>query len=82
MSLRLREGLIAKGYACPSGSHIIPVMTGGSREALLKAEELQREGFYLLPVRPPTVPEGTSRIRISLTAFVRAEEVERLVSLL
>ena len=35
--------------------------------------------FYALPVRPPTVPEGTSRIRFSLTAEIREEEVRKLV---
>ncbi|RHF69933.1 8-amino-7-oxononanoate synthase, partial [Bacteroides stercoris] len=39
---------------------------------------LQRHGFYALPVRPPTVPEGTSRIRFSLTADIRQEEIEEL----
>ncbi|HCC51734.1 MAG TPA: 8-amino-7-oxononanoate synthase [Porphyromonadaceae bacterium] len=79
---RLREELVAKGYSCPSSSHIIPLMIGDSRKTVLKAEEMQRKGFYMLPVRPPTVPEGTSRIRISLTASVRMEEIEKLISLL
>ncbi|MDR0699918.1 MAG: 8-amino-7-oxononanoate synthase [Tannerella sp.] len=82
ISYRLREQLAAKGYECPSTSQIIPVMIGDSGSAILKAEDLQRKGFYMLPVRPPTVPEGTSRIRISLTASIRAEEVEHLISLL
>ena len=43
-----------------------------------QVETLQRHGFYLLPVRPPTVPEGTSRIRISLTAALTDEEMEQL----
>ena len=42
-------------------------------ETILKAEDMQRKGFYVLPVRPPTVPEGTSRLRISLTAAVTEE---------
>jgi 8-amino-7-oxononanoate synthase len=82
MSRRLREQLTAKGYECPSTGQIIPVMTGDSGKAILKAEEMQREGFYMLPVRPPTVPEGTSRLRISLTASIRMEEIEHLISLL
>lgn len=82
ISRYLKESLIGKGYACPSTSHILPVMIGDSRATVLKAEEMQRKGFYLLPVRPPTVPEGTSRIRLSLTAAIREEEVEQLVRLL
>ena len=39
---------------------------------------IHRKGFYVLPVRPPTVPEGTSRLRISLTAAVTEEEVDSL----
>jgi 8-amino-7-oxononanoate synthase len=52
---------------------------GPSADTMQKAEELQRKGFYVLPVRPPTVPEGTSRLRFSLTAAVTREEVERLI---
>ncbi len=34
------------------------MIVGASEDTILKAEELQRKGFYALPVRPPTVPEG------------------------
>ena len=56
------------------------MVTGTSSASLLKAEELQRKGFYVLPVRPPTVPEGTSRIRFSLTAAIRMEEISALIN--
>ena len=78
--LRLRETLLAKGYVCPSTSHIIPVMVGDSGEAILRAEEMQRKGFYVLPVRPPTVPEGTSRLRLSLTAALTDDEITGLIT--
>lgn len=68
ISKELKEILVSQGYPCPSTSHIVPMIVGGSDRAVEKAEELQRKGFYALPVRPPTVPEGTSRIRFSLTA--------------
>lgn len=74
----LREALTSRGYTCPSTSHIVPMIIGTSADTLLKAEALQRHGFYALPVRPPTVPEGTSRIRFSLTAEIRKEEIEEL----
>lgn len=76
----LRKTLLAKGYACPSMSHIVPMVIGPSADAVLRAEELQRHGFYALPVRPPTVPEGTSRIRFSLTAEIREEEIKALIN--
>ena len=77
-ALRLRQAVRASGKECPSESHIIPVVAGSSHNAILKAEDMQRKGFYVLPVRPPTVPEGTSRLRISLTAAMSGEETERL----
>lgn len=81
ISKKLKEILESKGYSCPSTSHIIPMITGQSDVTILKAEELQRKGFYVLPVRPPTVPEGTSRIRFSLTAEIKEKEIEELPSL-
>ena len=80
VSSKLKEALEHKGYVCPSNSHIIPMITGESSIAVRKAEELQRKGFYALPVRPPTVPEGTSRIRFSLTAEISEEEIVRLTT--
>lgn len=74
----LRDALIAQGYECPSVSHIVPMIVGSSKDTILRAEYLQRHGFYALPVRPPTVPEGTSRIRFSLTAEIKEEEMEQL----
>ena len=76
----LRDALTARSYACPSTSHIVPLMVGPSADTVLRADQLQRHGFYALPVRPPTVPEGTSRIRFSLTADVRADEIFRLIA--
>lgn len=75
----LREALTEKGYDCPSASYIVPMIVGASSETILRAEELQRHGFYALPVRPPTVPEGTSRIRFSLTAEITEEEIRELI---
>lgn len=76
----LRDALAARSYACPSTSHIVPLMVGPSADTVLRADQLQRHGFYALPVRPPTVPEGTSRIRFSLTAGVREDEILRLIA--
>ena len=56
------------------------MIAGESSSAVRMAEELQRKGFYALPVRPPTIPEGTSRIRFSLTADVTEKEVKRVIA--
>ncbi len=65
-----------------SGSHIIPYIIGDSVRAVQAAKRLQEAGFCLLPVRPPTVPEGRARLRISLTAGITTEEVEALTAAL
>ena len=65
-----------------SASHIVPFIVGESSACKLRAEMLQRHGFYCLPVRPPTVPRGTSRIRFSLTASMQECEVEALIDAL
>ena len=82
ISHKLKETLSAKGYDCPSVSHIVPMVVGASEDTILKAEELQRKGFYALAVRPPTVPEGTSRIRFSLTADITENEIEELIRII
>ncbi|WP_455663793.1 8-amino-7-oxononanoate synthase [Phocaeicola sp.] len=79
ISLLLKEALRERGYDCPSTSHILPMTIGDSGATVLKAEDLQRKGFYALPVRPPTVPEGTSRIRFSLTAAITEDEIKNLI---
>jgi len=82
ISNKLKTALADKGYNCPSVSHIVPMIVGASEDTILKAEEIQRKGFYSLPVRPPTVPEGTSRIRFSLTADITEHEIDQLIKLI
>mgnify|MGYP000659122799 CR=1 FL=1 len=47
-----------------------------------KAQALQAAGFYIMPVRPPTVPQGSSRLRISLIASIEQAELDQLAALL
>ncbi len=78
-SQKVKKALKGKGFTSTSSSHILPVVIGDSKETILKAGEMQRKGFYMLPVRPPTVPEGTSRLRISLTAGITSAELNQLI---
>lgn len=82
ISHMLHRALETKGYTSPSTSHIVPMIVGSSADTIIRAEQLQRHGFYVLPVRPPTVPEGTSRLRFSLTANIRQDEIEKLINCL
>lgn len=63
-------------------SHIIPIICGSNRVALQASEYLLREGFYALPLRSPTVPKGTERLRISLSAAISDMEIDRLINVL
>jgi 8-amino-7-oxononanoate synthase len=54
----------------PSGSHIIPVIIGADQAAVALASALQRKGYDIRAIRPPTVPEDTARLRIALTLNV------------
>jgi 8-amino-7-oxononanoate synthase len=63
------DQLCEKGLTVPgSGSQIIPVIIGGNAQAVAVASSLQAAGFDVRAIRPPTVPEGTARLRISLNA--------------
>jgi 8-amino-7-oxononanoate synthase len=54
----------------PSGSQIVPVIIGADQAAVAVAASLQRRGFDIRAIRPPTVPEDTARLRIALTLNV------------
>lgn len=81
VSLLLRRALEGRGGEV-SSSHIVPFIIGENKACIKKAEELQAGYFYSLPVRPPTVPKGTSRIRFSLTATITEAEIQRLIHIL
>ena len=82
ISQYLQQAVIAKGFSSPSTSHIVPIIVGESQAAIEKARYVQQQGFYAMPVRPPTVPQNSSRLRISLTALVQKNELQQLVECL
>jgi 8-amino-7-oxononanoate synthase len=61
----LREGLEAMGYEIRGESHILPVVVGDRDAAVALGERLEAAGVVAPAIRPPTVPEGTSRIRVA-----------------
>lgn len=70
------------GYVCPSSSQIIPVMIGDAHLTVRTAEQMQQHGFYILPVRPPTVPQNASRLRICLHQQIHIEQMKQCFNLL
>ncbi len=65
-----------------SRTPIQPLIIGGNREAVAVRDALEREGILVPAIRPPTVPAGTARLRISLSAAHAEEDVDRLVDAL
>jgi 8-amino-7-oxononanoate synthase len=61
-----------------SESQILPVIVGDDRRALALAANLQARGFDVRAVRPPSVPEGTARLRLSITLNVGETAIEKL----
>ncbi len=82
LSQYLQQAVQAKGFDCPSTSHIVPVIICESSKTVEKAKALQDAGFYIMPVRPPTVPQNSSRLRISLTAQIQQTDLHQLIDLL
>jgi 8-amino-7-oxononanoate synthase len=61
-------------------SPIVPYILGDNARTIAKAQQLQAAGFYALPIRPPTVPANTSRIRLVLNAAITHADCERLMA--
>ncbi len=79
----LRESLRKIGYDTgASASQIIPLVTGGEGPALELARYLEEGGILVPAIRPPTVPDNSSRLRLSLSAAHSDEQLKRLISLL
>ncbi len=75
----LRAHLAEAGLSTgDSSTQIVPVMIGGAAEAMQAAAALEAEGFLAVAIRPPTVPRGQSRLRVTLSAAHDEEMVERL----
>jgi 8-amino-7-oxononanoate synthase len=64
-----------------AASQIVPVVLGDPRTALEASQLLEGEGFLVTPIRPPTVPEGTARLRLAFTAGHPDGEIARLAGI-
>ena len=74
----LRERLTSIGLDCgPSSSHIVPLIVGSNEAALQIAAQLQERGFAVRAIRSPSVPLGSARLRLSLTANLTGDDIER-----
>jgi 8-amino-7-oxononanoate synthase len=79
-SIALRDALRAQGWPVPEGrSPIIPVVVGDEAAALALAAGLRRAGHFAPAIRPPTVPPGSCRLRLTVTLAHRPSDHRRLL---
>lgn len=80
---QLRDGLSDLPYQLmPSDTAIQPLMIGDSQQALALSDRLREQGIWVAAIRPPTVPQGTARLRITLSAAHTTADVEQLIGAL
>jgi len=78
---RLRAGLQRLGYdTLDSSTQVIPLVVGPESDALALGEYLVENGIAALPIRPPTVPKGTSRIRFALRSTLSEADIDQVLS--
>ncbi|MFT4021063.1 MAG: 8-amino-7-oxononanoate synthase [Acinetobacter sp.] len=79
LSQYLQQKITDLGYVSPSTSHLIPIVVGASDVAVTQAKILQDQGLYIMPVRPPTVPQNGARLRVSLNALIQISDLQHLL---
>jgi 8-amino-7-oxononanoate synthase len=73
-----RTRLCGEGFDVPGSSQIVPLIVGDCGRAARLSGKLQQNGFWVLPIRPPTVPQGQARLRFSLTYHHPNQLLEKL----
>ena len=76
---RLRVTLANRGFETRGDSHIVPFLCGSNENSVYMSELFQDNGFFVLPVRYPTVPKNEARIRFSLNAAIPEEDYDCLM---
>jgi 7-keto-8-aminopelargonate synthetase-like enzyme len=72
----LKEALAEEGVRTESETQILPIVVGDARAALAASERLLERGIFAQAIRPPTVPDGTSRLRLAVMASHSASELK------
>jgi len=80
---QLKKGLSAARWRLmPSASPIQPLLIGSTEETVQMSRTLREQGILVPAIRPPTIPQGTARLRISLSAVHQPEDITRLTDAL
>lgn len=79
---KLRTDIEQKGLATLGNSHIVPIILGSNQRAVECSQHLIDNGYYLLPIRHPTVAPGSARVRISLRADIDYNKLKAIPNLI
>ncbi len=83
LAARLRDGANALGYDTgASSTQIVPLIVGSPGAAFALSDRLREAGFWATPIRPPTVPNNTARVRLAFTAAHEDVNIDRLLETL
>jgi len=77
---QLRDGLHALGLPTTGDTHIVPVMIGDNAQTVAFSDALLARGVLVHPIRPPTVPPGTARLRVTPMATHTAADIARALA--
>ena len=78
---QLSQGLKQIGYEINSKTHIIPIIIGSEKSAMTFGKFLFSNGVFAQPIRYPTVPKNQARLRISVTAWLSNEDIEKTLEI-
>ena len=80
---RFRAEAAAMGYELmPSATPIQPIMIGDPHEAVRLSQSLEQQGILVTAIRPPTVPQGESRLRVTFSAAHSEDQLDQLLAAL
>lgn len=77
----LREGMIKMGFETAGESNIVPLIVRDNAKAVELSKKCIKNGFFVLPIRTPTVAAGSGRLRISLTAAHTIEDIDKFLEI-
>ena len=78
----LRRGLLRSGISAIGHGVVVPCLVGDAKATVHLSARLEEQGIFALAIRPPTVPEGTSRLRLTATAAHTPSDIERALAIL
>lgn len=82
LAARLREALTRAGLSPMGFGHVVPILVGESDRAMALSRRLAELGVAVPPIRPPTVPEGTARLRLTVTARHASADIDAVADAL